>query len=282
LPPPFVVWDSSQPFASASFWISYPNTGYPSTGAPSSTGAAYDGVYAWLSPYGSTATGGTGNSGLIARVDASADADGDGTPDNQDVGDSDGDLLSDFVEHYCGSLANEGARRPERIDGAFAATDDDGNTLIDEALPGGASAFDCDGDGYKGSGEDHVYLYLPQTNGDQKMCQEYDLSHPNPNADIKPSLRWPSDFNKATSPLNSFNRITINDLTTFLAPVRYFGTDAGDNPGGVRWDLSPGPSLFTTDINIVDLTALIAGSTGNPPMLGGAGAFGGPVCPWAP
>jgi len=31
-----------------------------------------------------------------------------------------------------------------------------------------------------------------------------------------------------------------------------------------------------------DLTALLAGSSGNPPMLGGARAFNGPACPWAP
>jgi hypothetical protein len=86
----------------------------------------------------------------------------------------------------------------------------------------------------------------------------------------------------SASPLDSFNKITILDLTSFLAPVRYFGTDVGTNPGDARWDLTPGAGVFLTDINLQDITAMIAGSSGNPPMLGGAKAFGGPVCPWTP
>jgi hypothetical protein len=57
-PPPFVVWDSRRPFNRTSSW-----TSYPSTGVPPSTGAAYDGVCAYLAPYGTN-----GNSGLITRV----------------------------------------------------------------------------------------------------------------------------------------------------------------------------------------------------------------------
>lgn len=57
-PPPFVVWDSRRPFTHASSW-----TSHPSKGVPPSTGAAYDGTYAWLAPYGMD-----GNSGLITRV----------------------------------------------------------------------------------------------------------------------------------------------------------------------------------------------------------------------
>ncbi len=50
----------------------------------------------------------------------------------------------------------------------------------------------------------------------------------------------------------------------------------------MRWDLTPGKGVFLTDINIQDLTAMLAGPSGNPPMLGGTRAFGGPVCPYAP
>jgi hypothetical protein len=171
---------------------------------------------------------------------------------------------------------------PERVDGIFAGADDDGNDGIDEPLPGGAANFDCDGDGYTGMAEDHVYSYVGQLDGDQKTCQEYDLAHPNPNPNIKPSLRWPSDFDNATSPLSSFNKITIRDLTSFFVPIRYFNTDVGTNPGDVRWDLVPGPGVSSDDINIVDIVATITGASGAPPMLGGAKAFGGPDCPWAP
>jgi hypothetical protein len=40
-------------------------------------------------------------------------------------------------------------------------------------------------------------------------------------------------------------------------------------------------ALFDAKVNI-DLTALIAGASGFPPMLGGVKAFNGPACPWAP
>jgi hypothetical protein len=36
------------------------------------------------------------------------------------------------------------------------------------------------------------------------------------------------------------------------------------------------------DINIEDLTALLAGSSGFPPMLASARAFDGPTCPYGP
>jgi hypothetical protein len=154
--------------------------------------------------------------------------------------------------------------------------------LEDEPLPPGASGFDCDGDGYTGAEEGHVYSYAGQTTGDQKTCQEYDMAFPNPNAEVRPSLRWPADLNLSPGPIDSFNRINLLDLTTLLAPTRYFDTNVGTNASDVRFDLTPGPGLFMTDINIEDLTALLAGAKGNPPMLGGVRAFDGPACPYAP
>ena len=49
----------------------------------------------------------------------------------------------------------------------------------------------------------------------------------------------------------------------------------------VRFDLVPG-STVGADINVADVAALTSGATGFPPMLAGARAFGGPVCPWSP
>ena len=190
--------------------------------------------------------------------------------------------MPDAVETVCGGDALDPQRRPERVDSIFAGADDNGDTQVDEPLPSASGGFDCDGDGYTGSAEDHIYSYLPQTTGDQKTCQEYDLAFPNTNPDVKPSLRWPSDFYKASAPVNSLNRITISDVLSFVAPVRYFGTNIGANPGDVRWDLVPGPGITLTDINVTDVLALVAGPSGNPPMLGGVRAFGGPACPWPP
>ena len=93
---------------------------------------------------------------------------------------------------------------------------------------------------------------------------------------------WPSELNASTGPPDSFNRVNILDITSFLVPVYYLGTNVGTNPGDVRWDLTPGAGTFLTDINIQDITAMIAGASGNPPMLGGAKALEGPVCPFAP
>ena len=222
---------------------------------------------------------------LVAyQVQTFPDTDGDGALDDVDS-DDDGDLVSDVDEGPCGGDPLDAGSVPERVDGIFAGVSDDGDIDVDEALPGGASGFDCDGDGYTGDAEDHVYSYIGQLDGDQKTCQEYETNFtavdPNQTA-ATPSLRWPSDFNSSASPLDSFNRLNILDIVSFLAPVKYFGTDIGTNPGDVRWDLTPGKGVFVTDINVQDITAMIAGPSGAPPMLGGAKALFGPVCPWAP
>ena len=127
-----------------------------------------------------------------------------------------------------------------------------------------SSDLDCDGDGYKGASEAHVF---GDTNvRDQDPCG---------------TAAWPSDFVSGGIP-DSTDRVTITDLTSFLAPVRHFNTSPPSAEYADRWDLVPGAGLFSKVINISDLTALLAGSSGNPPMLGGAKAFGGPSCPWAP
>jgi serine protease len=220
--------------------------------------------------------------GLVQAYAAVKDTDGDGSVDPCDI-DDDNDLLSDASENACGGNPLDPNKIPERVDGPFAGQDDDGDTLVDEALPPAAGSFDCDGDGYIGSTEDYVYSYAAQTNGDQKTCQQYDLAHPNPNPETKPSLRWPSDFRTGGIP-DSTNRINILDLAAFVAPIKYYGTNVGTNPGDVRWDVSPGAGVLSFDINIFDLTVLVAplSSTGSPPMLSGARALNGPACPWPP
>ena len=227
---------------------------------------------------------GTDNCPAVAN-EGQANADGDSEGDACDNSDTDGDSFTDETEYFCGSPADDGGMVPERVDGTFAGASEDGDAEIDEPLPPGAQSFDCDGDGYTGAAEDHAYSYIGQLDGDQKTCQEYDTNFTAVDSNqtaATPSLRWPSDFNSSASPLDSFNRLNILDLTSFLAPVKYFGTDLGTNPGDVRWDLTPGKGVFLTDINIQDITAMIAGSSGSPPMLGGAKALFGPVCPWAP
>jgi hypothetical protein len=167
--------------------------------------------------------------------------------------DSDGDRFTDLTETVCGSNAASAASVPERID---TPGDDDGDTLVNEALPPGAGAFDCDGDGYIGSTETHV------TTSDQDPCG---------------SNGWPSDLMSGPWQPNTLN---IQDLGSFLMPVRRLGTSAGDAAFDVRWDLMPGSTGGPT-IDIADLAAMINGPSGYPPMFGGLRAYG-KTCPYAP
>jgi Tol biopolymer transport system component len=175
--------------------------------------------------------------------------------------DDDNDKVSDVDEGPCGGDSLLVTKRPERIDGVFMGVDDDLDTMVDEALPGGSSVFDCDGDGYSGAAEDHVFG--PTARGDQDPCG---------------ISAWPSDFVSGGIP-DSTNRVNLLDLTSFLGPVRVINTDVGDHPGDVRWDPVPGAGILAFDINISDLLSV---AQSKPPMLGGVRAMNGPPCPWAP
>lgn len=193
------------------------------------------------------------------------------------MADSDDDGVYDIDEAACGGDPYDPQTRPERIDGQFAGVDDDGDTVVDEGLPAGSENYDCDGDGYKGSAEDHVYSYVSQIDGDQKTCGEPDTNFPDPTQPSNPSFRWPADL---VSTGMSANRIDVQDLVSFLAPIYYLNTMEGTNPGDVRWDLVPGPGgLGSYDINVLDLNSV---NIVAPPMLGGVRAYGGPPCPWPP
>ncbi|HSP55100.1 MAG TPA: hypothetical protein VLS25_05880, partial [Dehalococcoidia bacterium] len=65
----------------------------------------------------------------------------------------------------------------------------------------------------------------------------------------------------------------------FVAPVRRIDTSPGNPNYSQRWDLVPGRGLFPNWIAINDLTALLSGASGMPPMFGGTRAFNGPLCP---
>lgn len=182
----------------------------------------------------------------------------------------DGDGILHAVETPCGSDPQNPASTPERLNGV----DDDGDGVIDEALPGSSVTVDCDGDGYVGNSENHVYSYLSQTNGDQKTCQEYDATFPNPAPHIRPSLRWPADIASSTF---SLNKINIQDLSSLVGPIRYLNTDVGTHANDVRMDLAPG-STVGADINIADMATMTTAATGNPPMFNGDRAFNGPTC----
>lgn len=87
---------------------------------------------------------------------------------------------------------------------------------------------------------------------------------------------WPADL--WDQPPFSANKITVQDLTAFIAPARRLGTSPGDANFSARWDLLPGKGIFSATINVQDMTAIV---TLTPPMLNGARALNGPSCPMA-
>jgi hypothetical protein len=88
------------------------------------------------------------------------------------------------------------------------------------------------------------------------------------------SQAWPADLYSAASFDQTTDRITIQDLNSYLSPRR-LNTNPGDPNYSKRWDLFPGPGIFSNDINIQDLSLLL---TLRPDMFGGAYAFNGPTC----
>jgi hypothetical protein len=74
---------------------------------------------------------------------------------------------------------------------------------------------------------------------------------------------------------SSTDRVTISDLTSFLAPNRRLNSSPGQPAYNVRWDLVPGTGASGSVINIQDLTEILVLA---PPMFGGRRAFNGPAC----
>ena len=203
-----------------------------------------------------------------------ADNDLDDTTDGADDGcqvslDPDGDGYATPLELHLGSNPAIAASTPENIVFPETCTDDadnDGDGRTD-FRDNGCLVLDIDGDhqlnqddtdddadGYADTTEAHVGTVA------QEPCG---------------AAGFPADL--ASNGLSA-NRVDIVDVTSFVAPLRRFGTNAGSTPGGTRWDVVPGKGLFATDINIADLTSVI---TAKHPVLGGR-AFGGPTCVPAP
>ncbi len=206
--------------------------------------------------------------------------------------DSDGDSAYDVAETNCGGDLLNPALRPERVDGAFAGADDDGDTAIDEALPPGSESFDCDGDGYVGEAEAGTPLCGNGVNDDSGDDAVIDDGCPSGPAQVGSFSE--GQFNIETSdqdpcgadwPTNVFilvpseNDIDIQDIIDFFAPDMRVNTNPGDPNFSSRRDLIPGSGGLGNWLNVQDLLAVIVDA---PPMLGGVTAINGPPCPWPP
>jgi hypothetical protein len=203
----------------------------------------------------------TFGSGRLSLGAAPEDLDADGTGDLCDA-DADGDLLLDAAETACGVATLGAAFVPERTDGPFAGADEDGDTAVDEALPSGAGAEDCDGDGFIGSAENVIFQ---STNRNQDACG---------------TNGWPAELAEGNF---SANMVTIQDIASYIAPDYRLNTSPGGLGFHTRWDLVPGPAIGEGGwINLQDMATLLAGATATPPMFAGAQVFNGPACPWPP
>jgi hypothetical protein len=143
----------------------------------------------------------------------------------------------------------------DRIDAQFVAST---GVFTDSFTINGAN--DADGDGFTATAE--AYL----TTNPVDHCGEPDGTGV--------SVSWPLDFVVGGVP-NSTNRVTLPDLTSFLAPERRLNSNPGSPQYDVRWDLVPGAAVFPYVINVQDLLQLLFSA---PPMFGGVRAFNGPTC----
>lgn len=196
------------------------------------------------------------------------DADGDGNGDACDDED-DGDGYTDLVES--GAPLCAGTMNEDSFDDGVA---NDGCPAVGPAETSCANMVDDDGDGRVNDG-------CPQAGTHSEGSFNVGTNPLGPcseGAEAGPSPSWPSDFVSGGGVLESTDKINVLDVTSFLAPTRRLGTSPGHPDFDQRWDLSPGPGIFLTWIAVNDLTALIAGATGTPPMFGGAKAFNGPSC----
>jgi WD40-like Beta Propeller Repeat len=152
------------------------------------------------------------------------DSDGDGEWDPFDLTtDSDGDLIANPVEGKCGSNPLSAGSRPERID---TPGDDDGDGLVNEALPTGSELSDCDGDGFSGTVELSVFAAV-NTASDQKKCGV--------NA-------WPADVNNDG----------YSDISDVIPILNYFGERVPPTP--VRYNIAPDqPDGFVDITDIVKI-----------------------------
>ena len=209
-----------------------------------------------------------------------SDPDGDGLVNQADPDDDNDGALDTWDLVQCGGDPLNAGKRPERIDGAFAGIDDDADGSTDEPLPGGAAAFDCDGDGYSGAFEAGVSLCgdgRNEDNGDDAVVDDGCPGGP-PQVGVFSEGQfniglgdqdpcglngWPSDFVTGGVP-NSTNKVTLIDLTSFLGPVYQINTIPGNPNFNKRWDLVPGRGIFANWIALNDLTALLGGSSGSP------------------
>jgi hypothetical protein len=198
------------------------------------------------------------------------DNDNDGMPDGTDecpgtdsLAGADGMLGSpQDVNHNGVSDGAEGPLTTDDSPGAFAFEDYD--LVLDGDGCHDSPGEDFDGDGYA---DDDEALKIGTNAG-------YPCGYDG----------WPSNVWDASP---SDNKLDVQDIISFIAPVRRLDTSPNQNPPSnylPRWDLAPGANFpFPNHISIFDITTMLNGVPGSPaypPMFDGPRAFG-KECPLA-
>jgi len=209
-------------------------------------------------------------------VDAFKDSDGCPEPDNDNDGMPDGTDECPGTDSLAGADGMLGS--PQDVNHNGVSDGAEGPLTTDDSP--GALAFEdydlvLDGDGCHDSpGED--FDGDGYTDDDEALKIGTNAGYP---CGIN---GWPSNLFEPLPPAPPTNSLTIQDVTSFVAPVRHFDSSPGDEPlYNPRWDIRPGAGALPKWINIQDVLQLVAGPTGNPPMLNGARAFG-QTCPLPP
>jgi hypothetical protein len=190
-------------------------------------------------PYCSSVCTGTRTFAVIG------DFDGDGTLDPSDP-DDDNDGYTDEAEAgmpLCGDGRNE---------------DDFDDAAADDGCPGGPPQEGAFSEAEFNIGTDPL-----------DPCGDPVIYPPN---SFPSSSAWPADLR---SDGFSANKVDIQDLGTFVTPIRRLNTSPDDPGFHKRWDLVPGRGPFPKWINMQDLASPIVLY---PPMFGGARAFNGLTC----
>ncbi|MBI4037918.1 hypothetical protein HY382_02645 [Candidatus Curtissbacteria bacterium] len=164
--------------------------------------------------------------------------------------DTDGDGLTDTQEgnYRCMSAkVNDSASDPDKDSISNVSVNLKMDNITEIILGSDPCRSDTDGDGFSDGAEFYTGTGLTAKCGENA---------------------WPAD-------INNDKKVTITDITSFLAPVRRLDTSPGDANYSRRWDLVPGKGTFSKDVNVQDLTSI---TTVAPPMFGGQRAMNGPGC----